>query len=635
MPSRFFAAQTITETFRERVKRTPDDLAFRHKPRGEATWRETTFRQFHDECRLAAYGLLNLGVRPGDRVALACETRYEWPLLDMAVLGSRAVTVPIYPSLPGRELVQVLQHSEAKVAVLEDARQLTRIFEARAARPDCLPHLRKIIVLDPAAMPIAARHPFGAEHVLTFQALSELGRRELARPAAPGTEPTSPVSPAPTSVDDRFDRGLAEARPEDLFTLCYTSGTTGAPKGVMLTHDAMISVLEDCIAALGPSIEGVRNSTLTFLPYAHILGRVESYCVYAFGWTASFAEGIDQLAANLREVRPTIFFCVPRFFEKAYAKIHQRLAELPEPRRRLGDWALQSGELYFTPLRQGKKPNLLATTQYRLARALVFSRIQDEFGGRLRYAICGGAPLPKRIGEFFEVIGLPIEEGYGLTETCGPITVNVPGSNRFGTVGRPLPEVSLKIALDGEILVKSRKLFKGYFKNAAETEAALEGGWFHTGDVGQLDADGYLRITDRKKDLIVTSGGRNIAPQKIESLAKADKLITQFVVHGDRRNYLTALVTLDREKAIRYANENRILFSEYSELIRHPKILSLVQKLIDSVNQDLASFETIKKFIILPNEFSIETGELTPSLKVKRGFVSDRYQGILDQMYAP
>ncbi len=615
--ARFFVAKTLTETFRERVKRTPDQIAFRFKTPGEASWREVTFQQFKDECSLVAFGLMNLGVTASDRVAIISETRYEWPLFDMASLGCRAAVVPVYPSLPSHDIARILRHSEAKIAVVDSGKQLEKIFEARAADPGSLPALKKIIVLEANAMVLAARHEHGAQDVLTTQALKELGRREQA------------------SDPKRFELGLAQAQPQDLFTICYTSGTTGVPKGAMITHDAMVSVLEDCIVALGPSIADGENSSLTFLPYAHILGRVESMCAYAFGWTVSFAEGFDRIQANLREVRPTILFSVPRFFEKAFARVHQRVAELPEASRRIFDWAYERGERHFAPIREGKRPSLMAVTQYRIARAAILSRIQEEFGGRVKYAICGGAPLPKRIGEFFEVVGLQIEEGYGLTETCGPVTVNVPGASRFGTVGRPLREVSLKTAPDGEILIKSRKLFTGYYKEPAETELVLKDGWFHTGDIGQIDPDGFLRITDRKKDLIITSGGKNVAPQKIESLAKTHKLISQFVVHGDQRNYLTALVTLDRERIIGYANEKGILFSEYSELIRHPKILALVQSLIDEVNKNLASFETIKKFVILPNEFTVETGELTPSLKVKRRVVNDRYQQMLDQLYAP
>ena len=612
--------QTITENFIERVKASPSAIGFQFKPSyaemgtvGE--WKTVTFKEFYQECRIVSYGLMGLGVKEGDRVAIISNTRYEWSLCDMAILGARAVTVPIYASNTADDSVFILAHSEARVVILEDERQLQKILETRLEKPSALPHLEKIVVLEPSAVLLAARHQGGLKSVLSLQALKELGRREEAR------DPK------------RFDLNLRSAKSDDLITICYTSGTTGTPKGVMITHDNLVSVLEDCVEVLGECSEFSRDVILSFLPFSHIFGKVESMAIYTFGWRQVFAEDLDKLMSNFAEIRPTIFFSVPRIFEKAYIRIQTSLERLPLAKRKLFEKAIAVGKSYYSEVWNKKTPSLTERLEFELAKTLVFRKLSKRFGGRVKFAICGGAPLPREIGEFFQILGVQILEGYGLTETCAPVSLNTPGSIRFGAVGRPLPEVSFKIAQDGEILVKSRKIFKAYYKLPEETEKVIQGGWFHTGDIGEIDSEGYLHITDRKKDMIVTSGGKNIAPQKIENIAKSQKLITQFVVHGDRRHYLTALVTLDRDQVIRYANEHQILFSEYAELIKNPKILALVQKLMDEVNRQLAPFESIKKFVILPNDFTVEGGELTPSLKVRRTFINKHYKAELDSMY--
>jgi long-chain acyl-CoA synthetase len=464
-------------------------------------------------------------------------------------------------------------------------------------------------------MMLAGRHHEGSKNVMTLQALKELGKREEAK------EPS------------RFDTNLSAAKPDDLITICYTSGTTGMPKGVMLTHDNVMSVLEDAVTTVGRYMTPKHEIILSFLPFSHIFGKVESLAIYTFGWRQVFAENLDKLMVNIAEVKPTLIFSVPRIFEKAYARIHSTVDTVPAVKKKLFYWACEVGRNYYSAIWEKRRPELKDWAQYQVAKRLVFRKIMQRFGGQLEFAVCGGAPLPKEIGEFFQIVGIQILEGYGLTETCAPVAVNTPDDLRFGVVGRPLPEVIMKAAEDGEILIKSRKVFKAYYKMPEETAQVMQDGWFHTGDIGHIDSAGYLHITDRKKDLIVTSGGKNIAPQKIENIAKTQKLVSEFVVHGDRRNYLTALVTLDRDQIVQYANEHQILFSEYSELIKNPKILSLVQKIIDDVNRQLASFETVKKFVVLPNDFSVENGEITPSLKVKRSLINKRYKTELDSMY--
>jgi len=608
--------KTVTETFLERVRSTPDLVAYQFKPthpdQGPVNlWKQVTFRQYHDEVKETSFGLMGLGLQPGDKVVILSNTRYEWPLCDLAILGAAAITVPIYASNIAEDVVFILNHAEARIAFLEDAKQLEKILD----KLDRIPKLEKVIVLEPAAMALANQYQDASKNVLTLNALKELGRREEAK--------------APL----RFENYLKAAKPEDVISICYTSGTTGVPKGAMITHDSMMSVIEDAVELVRNQVRPDQETILSFLPFSHILGKVESMTIHSFGWRQAYAENLDKLMLNIAEIRPTVIFSVPRIFEKAYTRIHGMVDSGPEAKRKLFNWAFVVGRRYYQAIWNGRKPSLMDTCEYATARAIVFNKISQRFGGRLRFAICGGAPLPQEIGEFFQIVGISIIEGYGLTETTAPVALNSPSSPKFGAVGKPLQEVQIKIAEDGEILVKSRKVFKGYYKMPQETAEAMEGGWFHTGDIGHLDEQGYLRITDRKKDIIVTSGGKNVAPQKIENLAKAQKVFSQFVVHGDRRNYLTALVTLDRDQIIKYASENQILFSEYGELIKNPKIITLVQKTLDEVNKHLASFETIKKFLILPEDFSIETGELTPSLKVKRSFVNKKYRAELDSMY--
>jgi long-chain acyl-CoA synthetase len=575
-----------------------------------------TFREFYQECRHISYGLMALGIEYGHKVAILSNTRIEWSLSDMAILGARGVTVPIYASNHPQDIVYITHHAEAQVLFLEDGKQLKKIIDQETENPNCLPTLKKIVVFDPAAMrTVSKNHPL-FKNILTLQALQELGKREEAK------DPT------------RFDRNLIAAKPQDLVTICYTSGTTGTPKGVMLNHDHFMSVMEDCTQMIGPIIRVQESVLLSFLPFSHVIGKVESLAIHTFGWVQAFAGSIDQLMIQMGEVQPTLIFSVPRIFEKAYSQIMLTVENSSPIKKQLFHWALHAGQAYYAAIHAHKPPSLKTQLNYKIAKTVVFQTILKKFGGRLQYALCGGAPLPKAIGEFFQIIGITILEGYGLTETSAPITLNSPEHLQFGTVGRALPEVSLQIAEDGEILVKSRKVFTGYYKMPKETAEVLRSGWFYTGDLGHIDADGFLHITDRKKDLIITSGGKNIAPQKIEAYALSQKLIQQLVVHGDRRHYLTALLTLHQHAVIQYANENRILFSQYSELIKNPKIIALTQKTIDQINQHLAHFETIKKFFILPNEFTIESGELTPSLKIKRSFINKKYKVELDSMYA-
>ena len=608
----FIVRKTITEIFLDRVNLSGDQVGFEF--RADDVWQEFTYKEYFQECKLISFGLMGLGLKPKERAVILSNTRLEWSLADMAILGAGAVTVPIYASNTAEDVIYILNHCEAKIAFLEDARQLAKVLEKRKQNPAILPHLEKIVVLEASAMTLTMADPKSAPDVITLAALKEVGRREEAR--NPG----------------KFIENLKSAQPEDLISICYTSGTTGVPKGVLLTQDNMVSVVEDAVAILGKFLND-EEVILSFLPFSHIFGKVESMLVYAFGWRQAFAENLDRLMTNMTEVKPTLLFAVPRIFEKAYVRIQEMVRTSAFLKKGLFEKSMAIGESHYRGVWAGEKTNLFRLATYELLKPVVFGKIADRFGGRLKYAVSGGAPLPKEIAEFFKVVGVQILEGYGLTETCAPVTLNTPNGYRFGTVGRPLPEVNIKIAEDGEILIKSRKVFRGYYKMAEETERSVQDGWLCTGDIGIIDDQGFLKITDRKKDLIVTSAGKNIAPQKIENLMKSQKMINQLMVYGDRRNYLVALITLDKDQTVHYANEHQILFSEFSELIRHPKILAFVQKQIEEVNHKLASFETIKKFMIIPHEFTVDQGEMTPSLKLKRNVIGKKYRTELDSLY--
>jgi long-chain acyl-CoA synthetase len=597
----FITGKTITEIFRKRAEATPHLIGYQFKDTGSHHWKTATFREFYAEVKAVTYGLVELGVQPGDRVAILSNTRFEWSMVDMAIVGARAISVAIYPSSTLEDVAFILNNSGAKFLIAENEKQVEKIKNLQNySGRNSIPFLEKIVVIDPY-------------QAIPYPLLSEIklrGREEEVK------------------KPQLFETHLAQALPSDLIAIAYTSGTTGVPKGAMLTHQNMVSVLEDALAIFSNFSEPESEVVLSFLPFSHIFGKVESMATHVFGWKQAFAEDLDKLLTYLTEIKPTMLLCVPRTFEKAYERIQHRLQDSSIVTKRLYEWGLEVGKQYHETVRAKKLPKPRNFAEYALAKQLVFSKISDAFGGRLRFAICGGAPLQKELGEFFQIAGIKILEGYGLTETAGPVTVNTPEEPRFGSVGRPMPEVSLRIADDGEIEVRSQKVFVGYYPDR-ETERS----WFKTGDIGFLDDDGFLHITNRKKDIVVTSGGKNIAPQKIEALLSAHPLIHQMVVLGDRRPYLVALLTLNREKIIQLASERNLLFSEYEELVKNPKIIALVQQAIDLANRSLAPYETIKKFMILAQDFTIEEGELTPSLKLKRRVVEANYKGQIDSLY--
>lgn len=570
---------TLLHYLQASLERPADWTAIRFKR--HRSWIELNWRDYYRSCESVGLGLAALGVQRGDRVAILANTRWEWTALDMGILGLGAVTVPIYQSYKPDELEFVLKHSESSVLVLEDASQLKK-WDVIARR---CPSVKAVVIIDsPEDLP---KGVLSWDHFLKGGEAKDAGL---------------------------FKKSCAEAGLKDLATIVYTSGTTGEPKGVMLTHEQIISEVEDVVNNLPISM---KDSTLTFLPYAHVAGRTEMWLHVYLGFTLNFAESIDRLRANLAEVKPTVILGVPRVFEKIYAGILTQLEGSPL-RKKMFNWL--KGE-------SGILSGLLADK-------LIFSNIRKGLGGRLRFVVSGGAPLEKSLADFFDRAGILLLEAYGLSETTAAITLNTPSHHEFGTVGGPLTDVDIQIAEDGEILVKSKKIMVGYYKNEEATrEAFTEDGYFKTGDVGEWTRKGNLKITDRKKDLIKTSGGKYIAPQKLEGLLKMNPLISHVLIHGDRKKYVVALITLNESYAKALAKENKWAFRDFKALSQSNEIREEVRKCVAHVNSELASYETIKNFAILPEDFSIDSGELTPSLKVKRKVCDERYAARIAELY--
>jgi long-chain acyl-CoA synthetase len=579
--------------------RRPDHL--KHKVAGQ--WRDISSDEFRRAVEETSLGLRALGVEKGDRVALLSENRPEWAVADLATLGAAAVVVPIYATLTAPQALYILNDSEAKVLFVSTPTQLQKVREIRA-QAACL---RQLVCFDPSA---------AGPDVIALDDLRARGREALAAD--------------PQAVRRR----AAEARPDDLATLVYTSGTTGEPKGVMLSHRNIVSNVESSkqiFMEFGP-----KDVALSFLPLSHIFERMAGYyMMLASGSTIAYAESVEQVPANMAEVRPTVMCSVPRLYEKMYARINDKVASDPPARQKIFRWAIGVGREVFKAQLERRSPGPLLSLKSAIADKLVFSKVKDRVGGRLRVFVSGGAPLAREIAEFFGAAGLAILEGYGLTETSPVITCNRPDDFRPGTVGKPIPGVEVKIADDGEILTRGPHVMQGYYKKPQDTAEVIDAeGWFHTGDVGAFDAAGFLVITDRKKDIIVTSGGKNIAPQPIENLLKTHPLIGEIVMIGNKRHFPAALLIPRFDSLEKWAKEQGLAFTSREELVARPEVVELYDRTVRELTGHLASFEKIKKLAILAREFSLETGELTPKLSVKRRVVEQKYKDVIDRLYA-
>ncbi len=546
-----------------------------------------------------AAALLVWRVQKLDRIGLLSENRPEWTYADLAILSAGAITVPIYGTLPAAQIEYIIKDSEMQILFVSTEAQLNKILEIRKN----LPQLKKIVVFDPpSTLP---------ENTFSLLSVLEEGKEGLKK--------------NPTGVRDR----AAQIQPDDVFSIIYTSGTTGEPKGVMLTHKNVISNVE---AVCGLFTFRPSDCTLSFLPLSHIFERMAGYYTMLYaGCTIAYAENIESVAKNLGEARPTILISVPRVYEKFYQRVMDNVASEHGIKKKLASWALRVAAEYTEKKLSGKSVSAGLNLKYRIADKLVLSKVRGRLGGRLRVMLSGGAALPRQLGLFFYGLGLTILEGYGLTETSPVICVNLPDKFKFGTVGPPIPEVEVKIAEDGEILTRGPHVMKGYYKKQKATDEVITpDGWFRTGDIGEVDPDGLLRITDRKKDLIVTSGGKNIAPQFVENALKTSRYVTQIVVLGDKRKFACALIVPNMENVKKFAAANTIPEQEF---LKSKTVLSEIQRDLDEHSKDLAPFERVKKIALLDKEFTIESGELTPSLKIKRNVIEKRYKEIIDSLY--
>jgi len=593
------ADDTLARMFWSRVERSGPRIGQQYKRDG--AWHSRTWTEVGESTRAAALGLLGLGRHHGEAVGILATSRPEWVQADFATFSIGCRTIPIYPTYPPDLIRYLVEDAEIKTLIVEDPAQLAKVHSVR----DQVPGLEQVVVMQGYE---------GTEpSVLTWDALQQRGRES-----------------AETWKGELAGR-VADARHDDIATIVYTSGTTGPPKGVVQTHANHMATLRSSDQTLRVAEGDVH---LLFLPLAHSFGRLESFAGVHHGLTTAFAESIDKLAQNLPEVRPHFICSVPRVFEKVYASVMSR-AEAGSPlKRAIFHWAVGIGK-QVSQLKQSRAPIPAGlAARYRLAEKLVFSKMQAALGGRLRFAVSGGAPLSREIAEFFHAAGILILEGYGLTETCPSLTFNRQDNFKFGSVGQAQPGVELKIAPDGEILGRGPNIAQGYFKKPEATaEVFLPDGWFATGDIGRIDAEGFLYITDRKKDLIVTAGGINIAPQNIENLLKGDPFISQVMVHGDRRPYPVALITLNAEELAKFARAEGLLITDPAALARHPKVNERVARIVEVRNTELQSYAKIKKFAILPGDFTVDNGCLTPTLKVKRKVITEQHKELLDSLY--
>ena len=554
-------------------------------------WHDVSSRQLYGCVHRTARQLEDWGIRKGDRVALLAENRMEWPVTDFACLAIGAVDVPIYPTLTAEQAAFALKNSGARAIFLSTKQQLEKVLAIKAGM-----NLERIVVMDEIEDPAAVRMS------------TILG------------------SQAPMERDSAFDTLLGAAVPDDLATIIYTSGTTGVSKGVMLTHGNLASNL----AESGRYLEWqVGDVSLSFLPLSHVTARHVDYLCFLRGVTLAYCPSFDELPKKLQETRPQLIVAVPRVYEKVRQEVERRGRS--GFRHMILQWALKIGQRHREQILRGETPD---SQEWKLANRLVYQSIFNWFGGKVKMFLSGGAPLGIDLAQWFADVGIRIFEGYGLTETSPVIAVNNPEAYEVGSVGKPLANVECRIAADGELLVRGPSIFKGYWQNPQETANAFEGDWFKTGDIGEIDSQGFLRITDRKKDLIKTSGGKFVAPQPIENKLKTFAVVGYSVVIGNLRKFVSVVICPNFPALQQWAREQAITFSSREELVADSKVAGLYQDIVNQVNRDLAHFETLKKILIVPDEFTVEAGEVTPTLKLRRRVIEQKYRKQIDAMYA-
>lgn len=599
--------RTLGKLLKLRVQKTPDRNAIGWIENNEV--RSLTFKEYKNTIEILSCAFHKTGVNVGDKIGILSQTCKEWHFLDMATMCSRSCLIPIYPSYLANEIDYIFKHSDCSVLIVENDKQMEKIIPVMKDWTN----LKLVVSINDLSEETLKKFRNSFPYY-SYKEFLRLGGDEL------------------KSNSDLFENHIQNQLPEEYASIIYTSGTTGEPKGAVITQHGMTSMLLNVESTIKGAFSSA-DKTLVFLPLSHVLGRCDSLLPLAFGWQAVYAESMDKLVDNLQVVKPTIMIAVPRIFEKIYSKVMDQVASGSLVEKQAFKWAVAVAEKYFAKIDKDLSPSALEIIEYKLAHKIVFSKIYNRFGGRIRYFVSGGAPLSVAIIKFLRYANLTILEGYGLTETVAPCSLNPLAKQVPGTVGRPMGDVQFSFGPDHEILIKSDAMMKEYYKNPEATAEAIKDGWLHSGDIGDFTSDGYLRITDRKKDIIITSGGKNVAPQKIENIAKTKPHISQMVVIGDKKNYLTALVGIEKERFLSLL-EDLDLTSDCSvmDLAQSPKVRELIQKEIDEINQELAQYESIKKFSIITEEFTTDNF-LTPSLKIKRRPVVERYKTQIDEMY--
>jgi len=593
MPGRGTHSQTIADLLPRAAELYGSKVAVRYKEGDQ--WIGKTFEEVREIVRPLAFGLVTLGVEKGDRVSILGNTRPEWTYFDFAALSIGATVVPIYQTNSPEECRYVLENSDSKVVVVEDAEQLEKV---RAVR-DQLPQLEQIVMM-------------------TGSAEDAISMDDLAAKGGGGDAVT-------------WEALYSAVTPQDICTFIYTSGTTGPPKGCVISHGNYRSMLD-----MVNDVSVIEDEDLAYLylPLAHSFALLIQFGTFDLGTTLAYWERDPlKILPNLAELKPTYFPSVPRIFEKIYTAATSGIEKEGGLKKAIFNWAIGVGEKMREAERSGRKPGFLLQRQYDFADKKVLSKIRNLFGGRIRLAVSGAAPINPEILRFFDAAGVLVLEGWGMTETSTAATISTPDDFKVGTIGKPFPGCEVRIAEDGEILVKGPNVFQGYHKNPEATSETIVDGWLHTGDIGEVEADGFIKITGRKKDIIITAGGKNITPANLEAEIKQHPLVSQCVVVGDRRPYLVALVTLDPEEAVKYAQENN-LPEDPAQLAANPDVKAAIEAHVEKINQNFARVEQVKKISILPHDLSQESGELTPTLKVKRAVVAQKHEDAIEQLYA-
>ena len=588
--------KSIYALFKNVCEKNPDKVAYRYKADGE--WKPVTWKENQETCRNISKSLMALGIEKDDKVNIICSPRLEWIQIDISTVSIGAVIVGIYSSNLADDCAYIINHSDAVVLFVENQKQLDKIAVIR----DDLPNLKHIVMIEGT--------PSAVEGVITWQEFMAKGVN---------------------IADEEFLARASELQPGDVASLVYTSGTTGIPKGAMLTHENLVFTSWSALESL--TVEPHYQNFL-YLPLSHVFARIIVYVCLRAGMTVNIGESREKIVENLQEVKPDFFATAPRLYEKAYIGITSKAMDAGGVKHKMFRWALGVGYAVSKKQQKNEPVSGSLAIKHKLANKLVFSKIQTLLGGNLSFVVSGAAPLNKAIAEFFHACGVLVLEGIGMTENTSFTNVNRFDNNKFGTVGPPGPEIEQKVAPDGEVLFRGKNVMLGYYKNPEETAETIDrDGWLHTGDIGEIDEDGFLRITDRKKAIIVTSGGKNVAPQRIEKIMRTSRYIDQAVVYGDKKKYLTGVVALDPVQIEEWATKHGIQFSDPVELNKHPRVVGLIDNEVEEKNKSLSSFETLKKIIIAPNEFSVDSGEMTASLKVKRKVVTDSYRAQLDALY--